>query len=341
MHSQHHFLTAAVTSLLLTGTALSQSGQTGSQGKLPTADQQGQDKLFRADQWVDIEKLIGADVRLEASDEAKREAAEDGERAEGDNGEVTDVLFNQADGTMQWALVSCGGWMNLGDKVVLLPFDSLTWNAAQSCFFLGLSEEQLKGLPDFDFDEANERGLDGALATYKTTWGQKGLTAKPVEASSRPDAQKPQPLGQQGAVQTYGDHRFSRVANQHVSAKHLDGVDVFAQDTDFADVSTFIVDREANKIAFVVLSHGGIGDLGDTKYIVPLESMGICHMGDVDDESPKTVLFTTKTSGELEGCIKYEAPENGALSQTTLGQLRSKQATDSAAGKQRPVDGSK
>lgn len=64
-------------------------------------------------------------------------------------GKVDDLLIG-ADGRTPYAVLSVGGFLGLGDRLVAVPFDSLKMSASK-IILPGATKEALKGMPEFKF----------------------------------------------------------------------------------------------------------------------------------------------------------------------------------------------
>jgi len=112
-----------------------------------------------------LETVMDTPVRLLPTEEARREAREEGEKPDRPEGSITEILISK-DNKMRWAVISVGGLLGIGDKQVLVPYSDLHWAKVGDAFALGLSrtEADLKALPEFDIDEAVENGLCETIA---------------------------------------------------------------------------------------------------------------------------------------------------------------------------------
>jgi len=73
-------------------------------------------------------------------------------------GEVDDIIFQSAGGPMV-AVVSVGGFLGIGAKLVAVPYDRLTLDTERNRWVLrGATKDSLQSLPAFEYDSANRRG---------------------------------------------------------------------------------------------------------------------------------------------------------------------------------------
>lgn len=67
-------------------------------------------------------------------------------------GEITDIMIDVQSGQVAYAVLSCGGFMGIGDKLFAIPWGALTLDADQKQFILDIDKERLKAAPGFDKD---------------------------------------------------------------------------------------------------------------------------------------------------------------------------------------------
>lgn len=67
-------------------------------------------------------------------------------------GEITDIMIDVQSGQVAYAVLSCGGFMGIGDKLFAIPWSALTLDASQKQFILDIDKERLKAAPGFDKD---------------------------------------------------------------------------------------------------------------------------------------------------------------------------------------------
>jgi sporulation protein YlmC with PRC-barrel domain len=73
-------------------------------------------------------------------------------------GEVDDLIFQSSGGQMV-AVVSVGGFLGIGAKLVAIPYDRLTHDAERNRWVLrGATKDSLQSLPAFEYDSADRRG---------------------------------------------------------------------------------------------------------------------------------------------------------------------------------------
>jgi sporulation protein YlmC with PRC-barrel domain len=69
-----------------------------------------------------------------------------------DLGEIKDLMIDTASGTIQYAVLSFGGWLGMGDKLFAVPWNAMRLDTANHCLVLDVSKDRLKDAPGFDKD---------------------------------------------------------------------------------------------------------------------------------------------------------------------------------------------
>lgn len=81
--------------------------------------------------------LIGDDVR----------------NANGDDlGKIEDLMINTATGKVEYAVLSFGGFLGIGDKLFAVPLEAMSVDTDDECLVLNETKERLENAPGFDKD---------------------------------------------------------------------------------------------------------------------------------------------------------------------------------------------
>ncbi|NJB84811.1 sporulation protein YlmC with PRC-barrel domain [Lewinella marina] len=71
--------------------------------------------------------------------------------ANGDNlGEIKDLMIDTENGTVNYAVLSFGGFLGMGDKYFAVPFEAFTINTVTEKFVLDVPKDRLENAPGFD-----------------------------------------------------------------------------------------------------------------------------------------------------------------------------------------------
>ncbi|MBY5959089.1 PRC-barrel domain-containing protein [Membranicola marinus] len=67
-------------------------------------------------------------------------------------GDVKDLMINTSTGEVEYAVLSFGGFLGIGDKYFAVPFKSFQIDRANKQFMLDVDREFLENSPGFDKD---------------------------------------------------------------------------------------------------------------------------------------------------------------------------------------------
>ncbi|QJR15139.1 PRC-barrel domain-containing protein [Usitatibacter palustris] len=67
-------------------------------------------------------------------------------------GDISEIMIDVRSGTVAYAVLSCGGFLGIGDKLFAIPFSALTLDAERKCFVLDINKERLEAAPGFNKD---------------------------------------------------------------------------------------------------------------------------------------------------------------------------------------------
>ena len=67
-----------------------------------------------------------------------------------DLGKIEELMINVGDGRVQYAVLSFGGFLGMGDKMFAIPWESLALDSENKRFYLNIDKDRLKDAPGFD-----------------------------------------------------------------------------------------------------------------------------------------------------------------------------------------------
>lgn len=188
-----------------------------------------------------------------------------------DLGEINDLVINPETGEVEYAVLSFGGFLGMGDKLFALPWGVLEpvhqTDGEQKYLLLAVDKERLKSSPGFPKDnwpDMSSPEWAGTVSDYykddlRARRSGSGETAKAGQAI---DASK----------------RFHLV-----KASDLEGTDVKTSDgKDAGTIGELAIDPTRGRIAFFVLSSGGFLGFGKDEYILPWQACTISVDEDKD-----------------------------------------------------------
>jgi sporulation protein YlmC with PRC-barrel domain len=71
-------------------------------------------------------------------------------------GSIYDVMLDKRTGETEYAIMSFGGFLGIGDTYHPLPWQALTYDTAQGGYVVDIDRSRLEGAPSY---RANEQGL--------------------------------------------------------------------------------------------------------------------------------------------------------------------------------------
>ncbi|WP_322025139.1 PRC-barrel domain-containing protein [Burkholderia sp. BCC1977] len=69
-----------------------------------------------------------------------------------DAGRIKEIMLDVGSGRIAYAVLSSGGLLGIGDKLLAIPWNELTLDAEHKCFLLSVSTEQVRSASGFDKD---------------------------------------------------------------------------------------------------------------------------------------------------------------------------------------------
>jgi len=70
---------------------------------------------------------------------------------DGDNlGGIKEIMLDMRTGKVDYAVLSFGGFLSMGEKLFAVPWNALTLDTKNKCFMLDVSKDRLSKAPGFD-----------------------------------------------------------------------------------------------------------------------------------------------------------------------------------------------
>lgn len=69
-----------------------------------------------------------------------------------DVGKVKEIMLDVQSGMIAYVVMSSGGFLGIGDKLLAIPWSALTLDTDRKCFLLAMSAERVKSATGFDKD---------------------------------------------------------------------------------------------------------------------------------------------------------------------------------------------
>ncbi|HEX7682995.1 MAG TPA: PRC-barrel domain-containing protein [Trinickia sp.] len=88
----------------------------------------------------------GPDVMAASTLDGDKILSTDGEEV----GKVKEIMLDVQGGRIAYVVMSSGGFLGIGDKLLAIPWNALTLDTTRKCFLVSLSSERIKNAPGFD-----------------------------------------------------------------------------------------------------------------------------------------------------------------------------------------------
>ncbi|SAK93313.1 PRC-barrel domain-containing protein [Caballeronia arationis] len=90
----------------------------------------------------------GPDVMAASTIDGNTVISSDGD----DVGSIKEIMLDVRQGRIAYAVMSSGGFLGIGDKLLAIPWSALTLDTDKKCFRLAATSEQVRNSPGFDKD---------------------------------------------------------------------------------------------------------------------------------------------------------------------------------------------
>ena len=207
-------------------------------------------------------ELVGARVRNPAGDNL---------------GEIEEIVIPSGDQDDMLVIVSVGGVLDVGDKLVALPYDDLRVSLDGDTFYFDRSEEQLKAAPAFTYNAQAEVQTPVQRDTQRTS------AATAPAAADRPRTTAPRATATAAKSANLVLDVFDFRASDLIGASVLDD-----RGESVAKVDDIVVSTEDDKL-HAVLAIGGLLGFGAKLITIPLDDLQIT----ANDDSPQVRIAMT------------------------------------------------
>ena len=68
-------------------------------------------------------------------------------------GKIQDIMLDMTEGKIRYVVLSAGGFLGMGDRLLAVPWKALTLDAENKRFMLDVDAERIKSAPGFDKDQ--------------------------------------------------------------------------------------------------------------------------------------------------------------------------------------------
>jgi sporulation protein YlmC with PRC-barrel domain len=109
-------------------------------------------------------------------------------------GKIKHIMLDVSSGHIAYAVLSSGGFLGIGDKLLAIPWGALTLDSDNKSFILNVSAAEVKNAPGFDKDQwpamADYQWASGIHDFYRTPryWESERLVSDDPVANLPPSA---------------------------------------------------------------------------------------------------------------------------------------------------------
>jgi sporulation protein YlmC with PRC-barrel domain len=265
MKAKYRYAALAAAMALTWGTAHAQS----------TAPTERTDEYSRSVSYADY--LKGKDLRASELVGARVR------NADGDSlGEIKELVIpSRAQGDML-VIVSVGGVLDVGDKLVALPYDDLRVSADGDTFYYDRTEAQLKAAPAFAYEAEAEAQARAQRQPERSTQPAPATTAREATAERPRPATPPRTAAAAKSANVVLDV-FDYRASDLVGATVLDD-----RGESVGKVDDIVVSTEDDKL-HAVLAIGGFAGFGAKLISIPFDDLQITS----NDDNPQVRIAMT------------------------------------------------
>lgn len=72
--------------------------------------------------------------------------------AKEDLGKITEIMLDKKSGQTTYVVLSCGGFLGLGEKLFALPWNDFQYDKKEECFIVNIAKEKLESAAGFNKD---------------------------------------------------------------------------------------------------------------------------------------------------------------------------------------------
>ena len=220
-------------------------------------------------------------------------------RKEEDLGKIEDLVVDTEAGRVVYAILSFGGFLGIGDKLFTIPWNIMDLNTDKHAFVLDVDKDRLKNAPSFERDRWTDIYNQDWRNNVYDYYGQKPYWA----TTTRSDTSERSPEYTRRTVEeTRSVPAGSLLTASAVAPSRSTGTEVYSPTSstyatsslnlmragdlkglkvrnraneDLGKIDELMIHLDSGKIAYAVLSFGGILGIGDKLFAVPWNALSL------------------------------------------------------------------
>jgi sporulation protein YlmC with PRC-barrel domain len=106
-----------------------------------------------------------------------------------DLGEIEDLIVDTGSSQVKYAVLSFGGFLDIGDKLFAIPLDAIQFNQEEKAFILDVDQEKLEQAPGFERENWPDTANPDWDMGYSDFWldGMNDTNGETADAATTPD----------------------------------------------------------------------------------------------------------------------------------------------------------
>ncbi|MHC1755663.1 MAG: PRC-barrel domain-containing protein [Methanosarcina sp.] len=186
-----------------------------------------------------------------------------------DLGKIEELMIDLQDGRVAYAVLSFGGFLGMGNKLFAIPWQAFKLKLHDHAFILDIDKEVLEKAEGFDKDNwplTNREWLSRNYTYYgyQPYW-QTGLAGQ----TGMPGETEPETTARMRSTASRDNPDF-------LSADTIKGDKVVNRDGDhIGKIDELMIDLQDGKVAYAVISHGGILGIGTKLFAIPWQALSL------------------------------------------------------------------
>jgi sporulation protein YlmC with PRC-barrel domain len=186
-----------------------------------------------------------------------------------DLGKFEDLMIDLADGKVAYAALSFGGILGMGSKLLAIPWRALSLRVHEHAFVLDIPKEDLKNAEGFDkynWPVTNRRSLSTMYSYYGYQPYWEIETTRGIDLPRETESERLTRTTHNEDMDNFGFLRASKIQGEKVFNRDGD---------DLGKIEDIMIDLQDGRIAYAVISHGGIIGIGSKHIPIPWRALSL------------------------------------------------------------------
>jgi len=187
-------------------------------------------------------------------------------------GEIEDLMVDVTNEEIRYAVLSFGGFLDIGEKLFAIPVSALTIDHQNEVVLFDVDEKTLQDAPGFDTNNWPDTANPEWDVPYRDFWQDRST----IQAD--PNATEGDTTTDDSMTQGDTTTEDQMMAAGVVRASEMLGYNIEnSAGDDVGEIEDIVVDLTSGRVLYAVLSFGGFADLGENFYAVPLRTLNFNH----------------------------------------------------------------